>query len=520
MLGCDFFMPKDRPTIQDIREDCRNNLLIFGRMISPRTFDKPSAKFHTEVTNLLMDRSIVQLCVQAPRGFGKSTLAVIFILHHILHDPGDKVIILQSKTRPEAINRLWKIKNILDYSRNFKDLYGYAGEDSPATTIWREDKIKTRIGGFNVSIRAIGTGQPARGTLESGIELQEDGQYDIGDDTRITLFYLDDPDDEDNTKTKEAMVGNYRKFIGIKEGLDTRTGRVLVVGTPIRQGCITDVIFNSEGWITKKYKAYYPNENDRLLWEEYRDYDWLMGKKKELESVGQLSMFYSEYMCEIVGDEDQLFREEDFRYHDGEFVIKDGLTFLKINGELKPINVYLGIDPASSVKQSADFSVIMPVGFDENKNIYVLDYFHKRVNPLALTEAIIDYVKRFNPQRGHIESVGYQEMLRQTVRQRLLDENLYLPGLELKFNPRMDKSARLETLQPFFAQHRVYIRKEQNDLIDELLMYPRGRHEDLIDGLYYATRKLIVPDHTVNEGADDDKYFSFTYINKNNWLRN
>ena len=58
------------------------------------------------------------------------------------------------------------------------------------------------------------------------------------DDTHITLYYLrDDPDDEDNCKTKEGMEDNFWNFL-FKSGLDKRTGRCAIVGTQITEGCI------------------------------------------------------------------------------------------------------------------------------------------------------------------------------------------------------------------------------------------------------------------------------------------
>ena len=32
-----------------------------------------------------------------------------------------------------------------------------------------------------------------------------------------------------------------------------------------------------------------------------------------------------------------------------------------------------------------------------------------------------------------------------------------------------------------------------NELKDELLMFPRGKHDDLLDGLYYATKNNYPP---------------------------
>ena len=490
------------------------DLLYFGKTITPKAFFYDSPEFHEEMASLMMDRSIDQLCIEAPRGFAKSTLGVRFILHHIVFDPGDKVVIIQSKTQAEAINRLNAIKNILEYSKPFKDLFGYAGVEVAAQ--WTEKKIKSKICGHQFVVRAVGTGQPVRGTLETSEDLEE---------TRITLYYLDDADDEDNTLTKEQMDKNYDKFSGGKEGLDTRTGRVMVVGTPVRQGCIVDRVYNTSGWVSRLYKSY-EKEGDEinLLWEQMRSYNWLLTKKAEFEEQGKLSKFYSEYMCEIVGDEDQLFKEEYLQYWDG-YLDGGVLHINKMNNRevnlLKAVNVFIGIDPASSNKQTADYSVTMPIAYDEDGNIYILPYFRKRVTPTAHAEQIVELVKTLKPTRGFVETVGYQEMLRVYLREKLAEDDLYLPGLERKFNPRTEKSARLEVLHPYFYNKKVYIKEGMTELVDEMLMYPRGKHDDLLDGLYYSTRGLLKPDH-LPDVMDDSKYFPFQYYGnkrRNNWLR-
>jgi predicted phage terminase large subunit-like protein len=516
-----------KPTTQEEARDeyrrrevnrCVNDFLYFAKSLTPKAFYNETPDFHHEVIKLMMDRSKEQICIQAPRGFAKSTLNVRFILHHILFDPGNKVVIIQSKTQPEAINRLDAIKNILEYSQYFKDVFGYCGQAAPQTKTWTEKKIKTGLAGFEFSIKAIGTGMPARGVLETGEDLS---------DTRITLFLLDDPDDEENTLTKDQMLKNYDKFAGSKEGLDPRTGRVICIGTPVRQGCIVDRLYGATGWESKKYQAYWKENGEiKLLWGERRSYEWLQAKMAEYEYQGRISKFYSEYMCEIVGEEDQLFKEEYIQYYEGHVDAKqDGgvLHITKINDRevnlSKPVNIFIGIDPASSTKQTADFSVTMPIAYDEDGNIYVLPYFRKRVTPTAHAEQIIETIKHLKPTRGYVETVNYQEMLRVYLRQRLEEEGMYLPGLEKKYNPRTEKSVRLESLHPYFYNRKVYMTPNMQDLLDELLMYPRSRNDDLLDGLYYATRGLLKPDHTIQDIEQDEwKYFLRNSNKQKSWL--
>ena len=86
-------------------------------------------------------------------------------------------------------------------------------------------------------------------------------------------------------------------------------------------------------------------------------------------------------------------------------------------------------------------------------------------------------------------------MLREYLRQRCDEEKLFISGLEIKESPRTSKSSRLETMQPYFAQKKMHLLKTMDELKDELLLYPRGKHDDLLDGLFYAMKKCYPPNH-------------------------
>lgn len=500
--------------------------MYFGQLLTPKAFYLPTPEFHKEITDLFMDREKTQVMVMAPRGFAKSTLSKRLILHHILFDEGDKVIILQSKTRPEAINRLSSIKNIFEYSNTFKALFGYCGEASPNTKMWREDKIKTalRVDGkrINISIKAIGTGMPARGTLETSDD-------DSLEEWRITLFYVDDPDDEDNTLTLDQMDKNWDKFAGTKEGLDKRTGRVFVLGTFIRDGCIVDKLDGAVGWHTKKYEARWDDEyGHHLLWEEMRNDQWLDEKLAEFEYQHTPWKYWAEYHNKNTNDKDRLFKG--WHTWDGDMFFNGDDAFLKITEldgvelsipKIEPVNNFVGIDPASSEKQSADQSVTFPISYSKDRRIYTHKYYNRRVKPTAHAEQIIESMKQFKYKRGAVESTSYQEMLRQYLIMRMEEEDIYLPGLEQKWTPRTEKSSRLESLEPFFSSGKMYFKKDSFELEDQVRQYPRNKKSpNLLDGLYFATRKLFTPEHeTHNEEEDDLKYFLRSKSSNKSWLR-
>jgi len=209
---------------------------------------KGSKKTRSAIVSILKDRTDWGRCITVENEDGlyitddylvthNSTLCVFRVLQHLLFDKGSKYVVIQSKTQKEAKKRLGAIKNIIEYSQAFRDLFGYMGEQSAKT--WTQDTIVLANGD---TIEAKGYGQPVRGGLTE-------------DWARVTMYYLDDPEDEDNTKTKDAMEGNLKKFLSALPGIKKKTGRVIVVGTPINQACLVEKLRKMGGWTFKHYQA-------------------------------------------------------------------------------------------------------------------------------------------------------------------------------------------------------------------------------------------------------------------------
>ena len=462
-----------------ILQKLENDMVLFGRIAVPNMFVAPSPKFHYEIADVLMDKSNGQVNIIAPRGHAKSSIVGgIFPLYHLLFDKGKKLIVLVSRTQDHAVKLLGTLKDTFDYSKEFRSLFGYWGMHS--AKIWTRAEVELKDGSVIV---CKGTGQQLRGIK-------------VGNQ-RPTLIIVDDPEDENNTKTAEAMEQNLRWLLqSAVPSLDPSKGRIAIIGTPQHQRCMVETLKEMNGWTNMHFAP--DLDNGIALWEEWHPIEKLKKKKDELASINRVSVFYREYLCQIVGDEDQLFKEEYLQYYDAEFFLDaENKAFMRFaDDEDRPVNVFMGVDPASSTRRTADYSTIVAVAIDNSNNRYVLPYYRKRATPLDLAESIIDYYNTYKPQKTRIESVGYQEMLREYLRRRCDEEGLFIPGLEIKERPRTAKSYRLETMQPFMAQKKLYIQKDMQELKDELLLYPRGRNDDLLDGLYYATKNVYSPYHT------------------------
>ena len=474
-------------------------MILFGKVVMPNMFSAESPAFHYEIANTLVDKSDKQINIIAPRGHAKSSIVGgVYPLYHLMFDKGPKLIVLVSRTQDHAVKLLGTIKDVLDFSPQFRQLFGYWGMNSAKS--WAKTEVQLKDGSM---IICKGTGQQLRG-IKHGNQ-------------RPTLIVVDDPEDENNTKTSEAMETNLRWLLqSAIPSLDPKKGRIAIIGTPIHQRCIVETLKDMSGWKNFLFKP--DLDNNIALWEEWQPVKKLKEKKKELESIGRVSVFYREYLCEIVGDEDQLFKEEYIQYYDGKVIYREDKAYIELTSlegnkveEVRAVNVFMGVDPASSTAQTADYSTIVSLAIDKDGNRFVLPYYRKRATPMNLAESIINQFKVYKPSKTRIESVGYQEMLREYVKKRCEEENIFISGLEIKERPRNSKSARLETMQPYFAQKKVYISKDMIELRDELLLYPRSKHDDLLDGLFYANKNIYPPNH---EDDDVDKGENASFKNK------
>ncbi len=472
----------------------------------PNMFSVPSPEFHYQIAETLRNKENKQVNIIAPRGHAKSSIVGgVFPLYHIMFDKGPKLIVLVSRTQDHAVKLLGTIKDVLDYSATFRQMFGYWGMNSAKS--WAKTEVTLKDGSM---IICKGTGQQLRG-IKHGNQ-------------RPTLIIVDDPEDENNTKTAEAMEGNLRWLLqSAIPSLDPIKGRIAIIGTPIHQRCLVETLKEMDGWHNFLFKP--DLDKNVALWEEWQPVDKLKQKKRELESIGRVSVFYREYLCEIVGDEDQLFKEEYINYYKGKIVHEDGYAYLNLENlegtevkERRAVNLFMGVDPASSTAQTADYSTVVTLAIDKEGNRFVLPYYRNRATPMNLAESIINQFKIYKPTKTRIESVGYQEMLREYVRKRCEEEKIFISGLEIKERPRNSKSSRLETLQPYFAQGKVYITKDMIELRDELLLYPRGKHDDLLDGLYYANKGIFTPHHDSSDDKSSENNTFQAKFKNDSWM--
>ena len=261
-----------------------------------------------------------------------------------------------------------------------------------------------------------------------------------------------------------------------------------MIGTVISEDCFLYWAKDSPAWHTLWFSIW--DEDEKSIWPERFPKSRINDIKKEFASVGNLNGFYQEYMNIAQSPDMAPFKPEWIKMHHYDYKRINGQNCLvRTKGdeeEVKPVEVYCGVDPASSLASTADYFVVSTIGIDYDNNKYIIDIFRDRISPAEQPQKLIEVFKKYRPRRMKIETVGYQEALRTAVRELMFKESLYIPGLEKGVKPRNRKSERLLSLVPLFAKGTFYFRPQDNIAQQEFLSYPRGKHDDVMDAIWTA----------------------------------
>ena len=464
------------------------DLITFGKLFSPQDFlASTSPPFHYKVGKMLIDRDIQQLALVLPRDHAKSTLAATAVLHRFLFATKEtpEFIAWIGEAQDQATDNLAWIQNHIYSNPAVHYYFGDLQGDK-----WTKTEFTTSNG---CRMIAKGTSQRLRGKKQFS--------------TRYTGIVLDDFESELNTKTPEArqQIKNW-VTAAVYPAIDFDKGGFLWCnGTIVHYDSflnnIVDNYKNAEktgeeySWDVVTYKAIL--DDGTTLWPSRWPLAKLEERKQFFIDSGTPAKFYQEYMNQAKSPEDQIFSEEDITegFYQGNVRFSDehNSWYIKLDdGRTEYVNIYMGVDPASTLSTRNDYSVIMVIGVTAEYDYYVIEYWRKRVLPMECADEIFKIAERYRPiRRINIETISYQEMLRDYVHKRSKREGKFLPGIEMGikgYGNQKKKDRLFEGLQPMFKAGAVHLKKNMHEFIGELLDFPKGTHDDTIDAFWLSTQ--------------------------------
>jgi len=133
---------------------------------------------------------------------------------------------------------------------------------------------------------------------------------------------------------------------------------------------------------------------------------------------------------------------------------------------------------------TSDYSGIVVVGLNHYKQIFVLDAYEARIDPLAQREKILQLSEFWKPKLVTIEKNAYQKALYYAVEEVARERGQYVPLRDFLAGSGKSKEARIRSaLQQPFATRRVWVRKNLINFVEQYMKFGKSDHEHLLDAM-------------------------------------
>lgn len=429
----------------------KNDIEEFGKYFFPQYLTLATPQFHQEIYAVYKDSSLKRIAIAAPRGHAKSTITdLIYLAWEIVYSKV-KFVLLVSDTYSQATLFLETLKAEFENNDLLKEFYG-----SLVSEHWSEGEIVAN----NVMVKALGAGMKVR-----GLKFRE---------SRPDLVLVDDLENDELVESLERREKLERWFNKALIPSMDKNGRLIVIGTILHYDSLLSKLLDKERYKEFFKKVYRAITNNQPLWKEHLNLDELNRIKQDYLNNGLGFVFYQEYQNDPVSDENRKFKIEKFKY----------LSSNEAELEQKNLSTYITIDRGYSTEKTADFTGIIVNSVDSENTWYIRMAERFKGNEKELITKIFDLKEYYHPIRFGIEQKAYEYTLKPALDDEMRKRNDFFAVIELKDLGR-SKNIRIEGLVPRFETGSVYIKKDQTDLIDELIMFPKAVHDDLADALAY-----------------------------------
>ncbi len=153
----------------------------------------------------------------------------------------------------------------------------------------------------------------------------------------------------------------------------------------------------------------------------------------------------------------------------------------KPDGTSRRLFIYQGVDPAISLKQTADYFAHQTIGVDpDTEEVFDLENFKGHLSFPDQVEYIVAQWKKWNPVAIGIEAVAYQAALAGQLR----SVSIWMQIQEIK--TKLDKVMRAKLFSSLTQNHKLHLAPSSIDLLETLVNMPNVEHDDDFDAIFFA----------------------------------
>lgn len=210
----------------------------------------------------------------------------------------------------------------------------------------------------------------------------------------------------------------------------------------------------------------------------------------KLESIERLkktnrAKFYGQYLNDPLDEEMLEFKREWFQPF---------TPSPELSAQLQQVPALISVDPAFRLKQHADYTGIAVSKVLMDNNVYILEAKGIKVTPKGLVDEIFNVVKQYgNVYKVLVETVTSQIMLMDLLQDEMKKRNIFFIIEEVKPDSNEVKAVRIRNLIPHYANRRIFHAPHLIALEEQLIEFPKGAHDDIIDALSYQVKYWKAP---------------------------
>ena len=439
----------------------RENIHLFGWFVARPYFPLETPPFHKEILDLISDKNNRRIGVIAPRGHAKSTTVDMTYPLWAGCFEQEEFIVIISDTYTQAAEFINALKDEFENNPKIKWLFGNMKGDD-----WQDGEFVLSNG---IKYAAKGSGMKIRGIRHRH--------------TRPTLMIFDDIENDENIKSAEQRQKLYHWFTKAAIPALARGGRAVIIGTILHFDSLVNKVMKQQdvfkSWQTRVFYAITTEEDgtERALWPEHRSLEKLRAMRddpSDQDFIGSIT-FAQEYQHKPFSEEDAIIQPDWIKECEPSQVPDKHTRLARV----------LTIDPAASERQTADFTAMIVADLYTDGNVYIRAIRNQRTSPSVTADTVRELDEIYKPQVIGIEKGALGLVFRDLL------EGLPVIGLE----PDKDKVRRLLAVSRFFEAGRVYtVKNIQNGQAfrEQLIEFPKGTHDDMVDAAAYAVRLLFV----------------------------
>lgn len=420
------------------------------------------------------------VAIAAPRNHAKSTaISLSYVLASILFR-AKKFVLLVSDTETQSNLFLGSIKQELAENNDLIDLFGIKRDEKGLVKFKKDtesDIIVEFTDGTSFRVISKGAEQKLRGLIWNG--------------SRPDLIICDDMENDELVMNKDRREKFRRWFMGALLPCRSQNGEVRVVGTILHMDSMLERLMPKESdkqtvvsglktsstrrqmWRSVKYKAH-NHDFSEVLWPERHPAESLKKIRQEYIEQGLPDVYSQEYLNIPLDEARTYFKRSDF-------------LPMREEDYAKKKNFYVACDLAISEKERADYTVLATGGIDEDGILHIVDVIKDRFDGLEIVNVMLAVQRLREPEVFGIEDTQITKSIGPFLNLAMIEQNTFPSILQLSPH-KQDKITRARSIQARMRAGAVRFDKNADwyqGLEDELLRFPRDRHDDQVDAMAY-----------------------------------